>query len=147
MCGDRTRVAAGPPSRIRRVAGPLGAAVIVSGVAVALHLRDPHQSGSWGICPTLWLTGFACPFCGGLRAVNDLTHGGVSAAFSSNALLVMFLPIALVWWGSVVRDRWRGVDREWAWPLRQRGVMGVLTVVAVGFSLVRNTPWGAGLYP
>ena len=47
------------------------------GAAVLLHLRDPHEQGSYGFCPFLALTGHPCPGLRGLRAVNDLTHGDV----------------------------------------------------------------------
>ena len=45
---------------------------------IALRLRDPHDSGSWGYCPWKLLTGLDCPGCGALRAVNDLTHGDLA---------------------------------------------------------------------
>lgn len=46
----------------------IGPAVTIGGIALltaALHLRDPHDSGSWGYCPSAAL-GFWCP----------LTHEG-----------------------------------------------------------------------
>ena len=46
------------------------------------------------------MTGAWCPGCGSLRAVNDLTHGDVLAAASSNLVLVLALPVlALLWVG------------------------------------------------
>ena len=67
---------------------------------LALHLRDPHEHGSWGFCPSAAI-GFYCPGCGGLRAVNDLTHGDVGAALSSNILVTLMIPLVslglLVW--------------------------------------------------
>ncbi len=74
------------PSRWDRVRAPL---VTIGGLGLAtlaLHLRDPHVGGSWGICPSAAM-GFWCPGCGGLRAVNDLTHGEVASAASSRGRL------------------------------------------------------------
>jgi hypothetical protein len=82
----------------RRSTPPLAAAAGVLAWTAALRLRDPHVSGSWGGCPFLAATGWACPACGGLRAVNDLTHGDLVAALSSNILVVLALPVALAFW-------------------------------------------------
>jgi hypothetical protein len=112
--------------------GGLGAATL------ALHLRDPHVSGSWGACPTA-LLGLACPGCGGLRAVNDLTHLQLADAASSNLLFVLALPLVLFALARWVGDQWRGVTRtppQWAvWPATT-GVVGLLVV----FTVLRNLP-------
>ena len=78
--------------RWSRVRAPLLTIGGLAAATVALHYRDPHESGSWGYCPSAAL-GFWCPGCGGLRAVNDLTHGDVGAAASSNLLFIALLPI------------------------------------------------------
>lgn len=125
----------------------LAPAVTVGGLAaatLALHLRDPHQAGSWGVCPSA-LLGLWCPGCGGLRAVNDLTHGRLVDAASSNLLLVVAAPfavLALLLW---TRDRWHGRERQ---PPRSAlpASYAVLGVVAV-FTLLRNLPAGSWLAP
>lgn len=134
-------------TRARRLAGPAACAAALGLGALALHLRDPHASGSWGACPSITWFGIACPLCGGLRATNDLSNGDLVAAFWSNALFVSALPLLALWWLSVVRDRWRGTTRRWNWPLDQPRVMRAVVVVAAVFTVVRNTPWGARLYP
>ena len=118
--------------------GGLGAATI------ALHLRDPHASGSWGMCPSAML-GISCPGCGGLRAVNDLTNFQLVDAASSNLLFVLALPVilfALVRW---VTDEWRGTTRigpgvTW---VATTGVVAVLVV----FTVLRNLPAFSWLAP
>lgn len=145
-----TPVASAPPdlpgsspgrqhSRWRRIQPPLLLAGVVLAGSVALHLRDPHQQGSWGFCPWLLLTGTYCPGCGGLRAVNDLTHGDVVAAASSNLLLVAGLPaFAALWLRSLVH-RWRGITRPW--PPRRVNLAATLAIGAVVvFTVVRNLP-------
>ena len=118
----------------------------MAAASVALHLRDPHREGSWGLCPWLLLTGTYCPGCGGLRAVNDLTRGDLGAAASSNVLLVGALPLFAWWWLRRFADAWRGVRRvvDEAAALR-------LTAVALGvvgaFWVVRNLPFAAWLTP
>ena len=110
--------------------GGLGAATL------ALHFRDPHASGSWGMCPSAML-GISCPGCGGLRAVNDLTNFQLVDAASSNLLFVLALPVilfALVRW---VADQWRGTTRlanvNW---FATTGVVALLVV----FTVLRNLP-------
>ena len=119
----------------------LAPAITVGGLGlatVALHLRDPHASGSWGACPSA-LLGVACPGCGGLRAVNDLTNLQLVEAASSNLLFVLALPLVLFGLGRWVTDQWRGVTRSssaWAtWPATT-GVVALL----VAFTVLRNLP-------
>ena len=133
-------------SRARRVAPPLLLAGGLLAASVALHLRDPHQPASWGYCPWLVLTGTACPGCGGLRAVNDLTRGDVAAALSSNALFVTSLPLLAGIWLRSVLLRWRGERR----PLRPAVVAwagGVTLALLVVFWVVRNLPFASYLAP
>lgn len=133
-------------SRRERLRGPVLLAGAVLGASVLLHLRDPHESGSYGFCPWLVLTGTYCPGCGGLRAVNDLTRGDLAAAASSNLLLVGALPLLVVAWGRWFTDRWRGV--EWR-PSSRSAVRSavVLAAVALVFTVLRNLPAGGWLAP
>jgi Protein of unknown function (DUF2752) len=131
-------------TRVQRMLAP---AITIGGLTaatVALHLRDPHGSGSWGHCPSA-LLGISCPGCGGLRAVNDLTNFQLGDAASSNLLFVLALPVilfALLRWTS---DSWRGVTRvarpELTW-VATTGVVGLLVV----FTVLRNLP-GSWLAP
>jgi hypothetical protein len=114
--------------------------------SIALHLRDPHDPGSWGFCPWLALTGTYCPACGGLRAVNELTDRDVVAAASSNLLLVAATPVLVALWARWLVDRWRGVRR--APTGRGSAWLGVALLGAgVLFVVVRNLPFGAWLAP
>jgi hypothetical protein len=135
-----------PRSRRQRVSGPLLLAGGVLVASVLLHVRDPHRSGSWGYCPWLFLTGTYCPGCGGLRAVNDLTHGDVAAAASSNLLFVASLPVLALVWGRTTLDRWRGRVRVVAPQVHVRLTVAVL-VLAGAFAVLRNTGAGAWLAP
>lgn len=133
-------------TRWTRVRAPLLLAGGVLLASVALHVRDPHRGGSWGLCPWLLLTGTYCPGCGGLRAVNDLTRGDLRAAASSNLLFVGSLPLLVFFWGRWLHDRWRGVRRS----VSTRGAFvwsGAFLALALAFAVVRNLPAGAWLAP
>jgi len=121
----------------------VGAAGLAS--VTLLHVRDPHAYGSYGLCPFRALTGLWCPGCGGLRAVNDLTHLEFGPAVSSNVVvvaLVLVVGVAFLWW---LPRRWRGENARML-VLDARGATVVLALLAV-FTIVRNTPWGASLAP
>lgn len=135
----------GPRAGWSALRGPALVGLAGLGVASALHLRDPHVAGSWGLCPFHAVTGLWCPGCGGLRAISDLTHGDLAAAVSSNGLavvLVAVLAVAFVAW--VVR-RWRGVHDRMI-VLSPRWSTATLVLLAV-FTVVRNVPPGAWLAP
>ncbi len=116
------------------------------GAAVLLHLHDPHDSGSYGYCPFLQLTGKPCPGCGGLRAVNDLTRGDFVAAVSSNVLAVALVAGLGGGVGAVGRApaarQGRSDDRA-----ELRGGLAMLVAVVLAFGVLRNTPWGSWLAP
>ncbi|WP_460853810.1 DUF2752 domain-containing protein [Nocardioides montaniterrae] len=133
-------------ARSRRMLPP---ALVVGGLAaasVALHLRDPHDHGSWGVCPTYALFGVYCPGCGGLRAVNDLTNLQIGAAASSNLFLVAGLPLIAYVFVRWSFGRWAG--RPWEPGLRSINIgAAVLAVLLVAFVVLRNTPAGSWLAP
>lgn len=125
--------------RGRRVTAPVVVALGVLGVSVVLHLRDPHERGSYLFCPWLLLTGTYCPGCGGLRAVHDLTRGDLAAAASSNLLLIGAAPLLLVVWARWLADRWRGASRAVG---SRAGIVlaAALGLVTPGFWVARNLP-------
>jgi hypothetical protein len=115
------------------------------GAVIALHVRDPHQQGSWGFCPFRALTGLPCPGCGGLRAVNDLTNGDLVSALSSNAMAV-----ALVLGGSLLWLGWTVQAAGGRAYLSSRALtMTALAFAAafVVFGIFRLTPWGIWFRP
>jgi hypothetical protein len=134
-----------PVGRARRLLAP---GVTIGGLTlatVALHFRDPHQSGSWGFCPSAAM-GISCPGCGGLRAVNDLTNGDLAGALSSNLLVTLTIPFAIALLLLWVTDRWRGRTREPDATAIVRAAVA-FCAVAVAFAVVRNLEFGAWLAP
>lgn len=141
-----TLAPAGPqvaPSRRDRMRAPVLTIGGLAAATLALRLRDPHQQGSWGVCP-LAAMGVYCPGCGGLRAVNDLTHGQVLAAASSNLLLVVAMPFLVLLLGAWAWGRWRGVRRVVPAP---RSSTPWIVAGVLGFTVLRNLPVGSWLAP
>ncbi len=90
--------------------------------------------------------GFWCPACGGLRAVNDLTHGDVGAALSSNLVLVVLMPFAILALGLWVIERWRGTGSTIPWQ-RLKRVLPAFLVLLIVFTVARNLAFGTWLAP
>ncbi len=98
-----------PPAGPQRAAlwARLAPAGVVLAAALAVTVRDPHTSGSWGVCPTYAILGVYCPGCGSLRGLHDLVAGNWSEAIGHNALIVpgiLFVAFSAVgrpgrWWG------------------------------------------------
>jgi Protein of unknown function (DUF2752) len=133
------------PSRSERMRGPVLTVAGLGIATLALRLRDPHVGHSWGVCPLYALTGVYCPGCGGLRGVNDLTHGHVGAAASSNLLLICALPFAAYFLVRWTWATWQGDDATLVPPL-PRVVASMLVALVAVFWLLRNLP-GSWLAP
>lgn len=132
-------------SRWQRMAAPALTLGGLGAATLALHFRDPHAAGSWGICPSAML-GIWCPGCGGLRAVNDLTNFRLVDAASSNLLFVIALPAILFLLARWVTDQWRGTTRAPHPRTAQLLATGVIASLVV-FTLLRNVPAFGWLAP
>lgn len=105
---------------------------------VMLRLFDPATAGFFPPCPVHYLTGWYCPGCGSLRAIHQLLHGEVRAAWAFNPLTILLLPFLLYGLASEAR---LALSRK---PLPQpflragwiRGLCGVILL----FGIVRNFP-------
>lgn len=138
-------VRVGAAGLLSRLAAPALTAAAVTGSFLLVHLVDPHQPGSYPVCPTWSVMGVFCPLCGGLRAANDLTHGDVSSAASSNLLVVLLVPLAVMAWLRWTWARARGRERPLVNPTNRQMVLVGIAMLA--FAVLRNLPWGTALAP
>ena len=111
------------------------AAVALAGAWV-VYTFAPASYGFYPRCPFHLLTGLQCPGCGSTRALHQLLHGNVGAAFRLNPMLFALIPLALFSAPSFLRGRTPAfIMKPWfAWA-----AFFVLT----GYWIVRNTP----IYP
>lgn len=129
-------------TRLRAARAPLLVAGGAAVLALGLVLRDPHQQGSWGVCPLYALTGTYCAGCGGLRATHDLLVGDLAGAWGANPLWVVVVPVLVgLWVRWLVRAL--GTGRRAAAP-PAAVALGIGAVVVL-YSVARNVPAWAGV--
>lgn len=116
--------------------GPLVAGAVVAVSTLVLAVRDPHTTGSYGVCPLHALTGLWCPACGGLRATHDLAHGDLAGAWSMNPLWVLAVPVVIALWGRLVVRRAQGRPAR---PTPAWLAWATLAVLLL-FGVLRNVP-------
>ena len=107
----------------------IGIAALFAAVGMAIVFAvDPARAGLFPPCPLHRYTGLWCPGCGTTRALHQLLHGNVAAAFRFNPLAITLLPVI----GYLcVRREDNVLKPVWIWTL-----LGVV----VAFGVLRNIP-------
>jgi hypothetical protein len=109
-----------------------GTGVLLAGALGYVGLVDPHDVNSaYPHCPFKWLTGWNCPFCGGLRMTHDLLHGHLVSSINDNVFLLVGLPLLAGW---LLMRRQQG-RRSLPIP-----AVITLTVTAIAWTVLRNLP-------
>jgi hypothetical protein len=102
-----------------------------------VFMFEPGKTGIFPVCLFRLLTGYTCPGCGSTRAMHQLLHGHVVAAFMLNPLFLLAIPFllfALLRYSIVVMHG--GVPRQNTLP---PSVIYGLFFVVVSFWIFRNT--------
>ncbi|GAA2408065.1 hypothetical protein GCM10010191_15680 [Actinomadura vinacea] len=133
------------PRRGLALLGPLGFGAAAAVGAVVVAFVDPHEPGHYPTCPSLGLTGWYCPGCGGLRMTYSLLHGDVAQAFGMNPLIMLMLPVFAYLWVRWTVSAARGVPMRSA-LLRPRVLYAFMGVLGV-YWIVRNLPFAQALAP
>lgn len=107
-----------------------GTGLLLAGALGYVGFVDPHSTNSaYPHCPFKWLTGWDCPFCGGLRMTHDLLHGHLAASINDNIFLLLGLPLLAGW--LVIRRR----QGRRSLPIP---AMIALTGVVIAWTVLRN---------
>jgi Protein of unknown function (DUF2752) len=106
--------------------------------AVLLGIFDPATSGIFPPCPVRYLTGWYCPGCGSLRAIHQLLHGNLRAAWAMNPLTVVLLPFLSYGLVSSALFELRG--RELPQPFLPAVWIRALCAAILLFGIARNLP-------
>ena len=118
---------------------PAGMLVLLAAGLMLLRIYNPATSTLFPPCPFHYLTGWYCPGCGSLRAIHQLLHGNVQAAWAMNPLSLLLFPFLAYGLAREAISYWRGR------PLPQFAVPGAwiraLCALIVLFGIVRNLPF------
>ena len=69
----------------------------IVGLLTIYYFNNPSEHSFFIPCPFKFATGYHCPGCGSQRAIHQLLHLDIAAAFRLNPLMVLSLP--LIFWG------------------------------------------------
>ena len=113
-----------------------GAILFAAALAtVIFFVFDPSKVAMFPPCLFHQWTGLDCPGCGAQRALHQLLHGNLVAAFRLNAMFVISLPIvawvAPRWIWRVSRGESIPVNNRWWW---------IYIAAWLLFGLLRNLP-------
>jgi hypothetical protein len=105
-----------------------GLGIAFGAIAATLFAVDPMRISLFPPCPLHQYTGLWCPGCGTTRAMHQLLHGNVMAAFRFNRLAISLLPV--IGYLAIRREE-QTMKPVWIWTL-----LGVV----VAFGVLRNIP-------
>ena len=111
---------------------------IAIAAALVLYCFNPIDHSFYPGCSFHATTGLHCPGCGCLRAMHQLLHGHVRAAFHFNPLFVASLPLFLLHFTRAGLGRLRGdpaafdIKTIWLW------LGGAILLL---FGILRNLPF------
>jgi Protein of unknown function (DUF2752) len=119
-------------ARRGRLYGAAASGVLFAGALGYIGLVDPHDTKSvYPQCPFKMITGWNCPFCGGLRMTHDLLHGHLAASINDNIFLLVGIPLLIGW--IVLRRRvGRSLLPVSAWV--------TIVVASFAWTVLRNLP-------
>ncbi len=118
--------------RRHRIFVAAGTGVALGGALGYVALADPHSPSSvYPACPFKLLTGWNCPFCGGLRMTHDLLHGDLMAAIHDNVFALVGIPL-LIAWMLVRRARGKGLPPKVA--------LVTIVLATIAWTVLRNLP-------
>jgi hypothetical protein len=111
---------------------------LLLGMAAALMLYcfDPVHFHFYPVCIFHQTTGLFCPGCGTLRALHQLLHGQIAAAFRFNALFVLTLPLVCGYLLRVALAQAAGRPA----PLIRPAWLWLALAAMIVFGILRNLP-------
>lgn len=103
--------------------------------AIAVYyLLDPATT-PFPRCPFRTLTGLLCPGCGSQRALHDILHLDIPAAFHHNALLVLSIPLVTL---QLIAALLRSSHPRFYRALNNRHLALSIAIILILWAILRN---------
>ncbi|MES2221635.1 MAG: DUF2752 domain-containing protein [Acidobacteriota bacterium] len=113
-------------------------ALATATVGYVLHRFPPATSSFYPRCPIFTWLHLYCPGCGGTRALAALLHGRLLDAMHWNAMVVLLLPFATMYFA---RTYWRAIRSvNFRWPNVSDSLLGLILGCVGIFTVLRNIP-------
>jgi len=122
----------------RNAAAVVLAALGLAAVAAVVYAVDPAEGRFPPLCPFHAITGLHCPGCGSTRALHQLLHGHLAAAFGLNPLMVLALPFLA--WGLLSSAREGLTGRRLPGVFIPAFYLRAFLVLLLLFTVLRNLP-------
>ena len=127
----------------RRLA-PLAVGGLTAAATLAVTWWNPDDAGA-PLCPSKFMFGVDCPFCGTTRATAALARGQLGRALDHNVMWVALMPVIgvafVLWVVSAFRDRPMPTVSLPRWVWIALGVAFVAFGVARNFDATGFTRW------
>ena len=114
----------------------ISAASLAGALCGVVYCFPPASHSFYPRCPLYMLTGWQCPGCGATRALYELLHGNIGAAWAYNQLFVALFPMLVITF-AVQLCYFARHGRWYVLPGQQKLVYAAL-IVAVCFGVARN---------
>ena len=129
-----TSVTPGLSPSMRRLA-PVATGAFTALATLGIMWWNPGDTG-FPLCPSKFLLGIDCPFCGATRATAALARGHLGRAFDHNALWTAMVPFVVAWFMVWVFVAF--TDRPMPKVSLPRWVWVSVLVALVAFGVARN---------
>jgi len=78
--------------------------ILFGGLFIIYYFNNPTEGSIFLSCPFKLVSGYNCPGCGSQRAIHQLLHGNIEAAFRLNPLMLLSLPLIIYGLGTKIRN-------------------------------------------
>lgn len=109
----------------------------IGGVFYFYFKFNPTEHSFFLACPLRYTTGLECPGCGSQRAIHQLLHGDIVAAFKLNPFFILSIPLIIYGLGLKVYNYLFDASHRFMLFYDKRFIYGYFGL-AILFAIARN---------
>ncbi len=110
---------------------------VLGGVFYFYFKFNPTEHSFFLSCPLRYATGLECPGCGSQRAIHQLLHGDIVAAFKLNPFFILSIPLIIYSLGFKVYNYLFDASHRFMLFYDKRFIYGYFGL-AILFAIARN---------